>query len=279
MWALGTYGQVCKHSARLQDLEEDWDEEALPEDRGLAEAALGGLELGGSVWSLDRDKNGPWTLVRKPRAKASRYVLDRPRRESVELDLFHVGHEDVPRKGKDKVAENRRYEMVTVTADSGAADHVAPIGTANHLEVRETTASRQGVKYVAANGQRISNLGQRKIQGVTDEGTPLGMTWQVADVKKPLASVGRMCDAGNVAVFTKSGGYVVPGEYMENVIGLLEKMDKSTLRMKRENGVYNFNLWVPRPPVGVVVKNRFEVLQELEEEDASGFTRLGERLM
>ena len=88
-----------------------------------------------------------------------------------------------------------------------------------------------------------------------------------------------MCDAGNVAVFTKEGGYVVPGEYMGNIISLLEKMDKSTLRMKRENGGYNFNLWVPKPPSGVLGKSRFEVLQELEEEDPSDFTRLGERLM
>ena len=140
--------------------------------------------------------------------------------------------------------------MVKVTADSGAADHVAPVQTASHLEVRETEASRQGVKYVAANGHKIANLGQRKIQGVTDKGVPLGMTWQVADVKKPLASVGRMCDAGNVAVFTKDGGYVVPGEYMGEVMSRLERMDQSTLRMKRENGVYNFNLWVPHPSQG-----------------------------
>ena len=89
-----------------------------------------------------------------------------------------------------------------------------------------------------------------------------------------------MCDAGNVAVFTKSGGYVVPGEYMEKVIGALDRMDKSTLRMRRENGVYNFNLWVPKPPTGILGKNRFEALQELEEEEeASDFTRLGEHLM
>ena len=165
-----------------------------------------------------------------------------------------------------------------MTADSRAAHHVAPIHTANHLELRETEASRQGVKYVAANGQKISNLGQRKIQGVTDRGTPLGMTWQVADVKKPLASVGRMCDAGNVAVFTKDGGYVVPGEYMTEVIGSLDKMEKSTLRMTRENGVYNFNLWVPRPPQEVSIRNRFEVLQDLDEE-VSDFVRRGEHLM
>ena len=246
-------------------------------DRAIDEVALGGLELGGSVWSLDRDKDGPWTLVKRPRGREVLELKDRKRRDPVERELFHVGHEDVCAK-KEVGGPNRKYEMVKVTADSGAADHVAPIHTASHLEVKETEASRQGVKYVAANGQRISNLGQRKIQGITDVGTPLGMTWQVADVKKPLASVGRMCDAGNDAVFTHDGGYVVPKEYMEEVIGSLDRMGRSTLKMKRENGVYNFNLWVPKPPQEVSTKNRFEVLQDLDEE-VSDFVRRGEHLM
>ena len=169
--------------------------------------------------------------------------------------------------------------MIKITADSGAADHVAPIRTANHLEVKQTEASKQGVKYVAANGQKISNLGQRRIQGITDSGVQLGMTWQVADVKKPLASIGRMCDAGNVALFTKDGGYVVPGEYMQEVIGTLDRLDRSALKMKRENGVYNFNLWVPKPPVDVRTKNRFSELQDLDEEEVSGFARPGVHLM
>ena len=63
---------------------------------------------------------------------------------------------------------------------------------------------------MAANGHKIANLGEKKVRGTTDEGLSLGITWQVADVKKPLASIGRLCDAGNVAVFTKEGGYVVP---------------------------------------------------------------------
>ena len=145
--------------------------------------------------------------------------------------MFQVVREDEKGSIQGSIRQGK-YEMVKVTADSGAADHVAPVQTASHLEVKETEASRQGVKYVAANGHKIANLGQRKIQGVTDKGVPLGMTRQVADVKKPLASVGRMCDAGNVAVFTKDGGYVGPGEYMEEV-GLLEKMGQSTLKMKR----------------------------------------------
>ena len=65
---------------------------------------------------------------------------------------------------------------------------------------------------------------------------------------------------------------------MEEMIGLLEKMDQSTLKMKRENGVYNFNLWVPTPPRDVLKGNRFQELQELDEEDVSDFQRLGAHL-
>ena len=88
-----------------------------------------------------------------------------------------------------------------------------------------------------------------------------------------------MCDAGNVALFTKDGGYVVPDEYMEEVIGTLDRLDRSALKMKRENGVYNFNLWVPKPPADVRTKNRFSELQDLEEEEVSGFARPGVHLM
>ena len=105
------------------------------------------------------------------------------------------------------------------------------------------------------------------------------MTWQVAEVKKPLASVGSMCDAGNVAVFTKDGGCVVPQESVKEVINMLERKEQSTLRMKRDNGVYNFNLWVPTPPRDVLKGNKYQALQEPEEEELSDFQRQGVHLM
>ena len=132
---------------------------------------------------------------------------------------------------------------------------------------------------MAANGSSIANEGGKKLNGITDEGIRLDMTWQVADVKKPLASVGRICDAGNLAVFTRDGGYVVPEEHAEGMISRLEKMDRSTLRMRRENGTYNFNLWVPAPPKDVLAGNRFQELQEVDEEEEPDFQRQGARLM
>ena len=65
---------------------------------------------------------------------------------------------------------------------------------------------------------------------------PLGMAWQIAEVKKPLASIGRMCDAGNIAVFTKNGGYAVPQKVMSKTIAALDEMGNKSLRMAREGG-------------------------------------------
>ena len=62
----------------------------------------------------------------------------------------------------------------------------------------------------------------------------MGMTWQTAEVKKPLAPIGRMCDAGNVAVFTKSGGYVVPQKVLSKTLAALDKIENKSLRMERE---------------------------------------------
>merc|ERR1711873_117261 len=97
---------------------------------------------------------------------------------------------------------HENYEVIKVTADSGAVDHVAPKSTGKKFKTRDTEASKRGMHYIAANGTKIMNQGEKTISGVTEEDVPLNMTWQVAEVKKPLASIGRICDAGNVAMFT-----------------------------------------------------------------------------
>ena len=152
---------------------------------------------------------------------------------------------------------------------------------AKYVELKETEASRQGIKYVAANGHKITNVGQRKVQGITDEGIPLGITWQVADIKKPLASIGRMCDAGNVALFTCQGGFVVPEKALADTLRKLENR-ASALRMKRDNGVYSFNMRVAKPSSAAARESRREVASPLLgnrfaalRESETGFHRLG----
>ena len=79
------------------------------------------------------------------------------------------------------------------TIDSGATESVMPRGMLEGEPSVEGEAKRLGVKYVAANGAKMDNYGQKRIRfkkeglsGVSD------MLFQVTDVGKPLASVTRM---------------------------------------------------------------------------------------
>ena len=231
---------------------------------------LGGLELSGIyiyICMVERDKHEqPWIRVRNKR----------PSGRSMG-DICNVGNKSgnthEGNKHKDK------FEEIRITADSGAVDHVAPSDIARGVPIRETRASKQGVHYVAANGSVIINEGEKKISAYTDEGMPIDMTWQIAGVKKPLASVGRICDAGNVAIFTNTGEYIICKRDIDDVLRDIERKGQKTLKMKRENGVYNFNIRVPTEEIRnreepVPMKgNRYAVLIEDDEEE--NFQRQG----
>ena len=68
----------------------------------------------------------------------------------------------------------------------------------------EGEAKRLGVKYVAANGAKMDNYGQKRIRfkkeglgGISD------MLFQVTDVGKPLAFVTHILDKENSVVFSR----------------------------------------------------------------------------
>ena len=152
----GNYGHTakyCRHQSGVQDL----DDGNMPESienrsggRSLHDLDVGGLgmELGGSVWMLDKENgnDGPWTLVSRKARKKTESAEERQRKYAMarEMPLPEFSREDESMNSGKKVHKGK-YEMVTVTADSGAADHVAPKNIASHLEVQETEASRQGV--------------------------------------------------------------------------------------------------------------------------------------
>ena len=96
--------------------------------------------------------------------------------------------------------KGKGWERVRVQADSGAIDSVAPKSVAARLPVRVTRAAKAGLGYVAANGSRIENYGERVIKGRMGDGKSAAMAFQVSDVKRPLGSVFRMNQAGNKVV-------------------------------------------------------------------------------
>jgi len=59
-----------------------------------------------------------------------------------------------------------KWETITVTVDSGAVDSVGPPTMAAAIKIKDTPASRAGMKYRAVNGTTIANQGEKVIQGV-----------------------------------------------------------------------------------------------------------------
>ena len=94
------------------------------------------MELGGSVWMLDRDNDGPWTLVSRKVPRKTESIVEKRRKYALERErpLLEVGREGENVTSK-KTTRKGKYEMITVTADSGAADHVAPKNVASHLKI------------------------------------------------------------------------------------------------------------------------------------------------
>ena len=63
--------------------------------------------------------------------------------------------------------------------------------------MHEKTASKNGIGYIAANGTKIKNYGEKLIKGRTDDRTNVSMATQCADVTKTLGSVYRINQGGN----------------------------------------------------------------------------------
>ena len=88
------------------------------------------------------------------------------------------------------------------------------------------------MQYHTSDGTRIPNLGQKTFDAVSEQGSALSQTFQIADISRPLTSVGELADAGNVVVFGRKGGHV------------LNVDSGRLLDFKREHGVYLLRTWV-----------------------------------
>ena len=124
------------------------------------------------------------------------------------------------------------WELVKSVMDSGAAESVAPTSMCNQFPLEPSVGSQKGQRYTVANGGTIANRGQRLVKGVTDDGAPIKMQYQVADVTQPLNAVGKVCDQGNVVMFTPTGGVI------KNV------WSGATTSFGREDWIYILRTWV-----------------------------------
>ena len=108
-----------------------------------------------------------------------------------------------------------------MTIDSGAAESVMPRGMLEKEPLVEGEAKRLGVKYVAANGAKMDNYGQKRIRSKKEGlGGISDMLFQVTDVGKPLASATRILDK---VISRKQGGSCIVNNNSGQKIQLTEE--------------------------------------------------------
>ena len=104
---------------------------------------------------------------------------------------------------------------------------------APHFEIVDTAASRAGVYYTSADGAKISNVGQQTLPVALENGVRASAVFQVADVSRPLMSVGKVCEMGNRVLFGAGGGHI------------LNIASGEATPFYKKDGVYIFTIWIP----------------------------------
>ena len=159
---------------------------------------------------------------------------------------------------------------------------MAPEKMCKHIPILPSEASKNGVKYRAANGQTISNQGEKIVNGEDVNGEKLEATWQIAGVTKPLGSVMEMVNAGNRVTFDKD-------ENGKNISRIYNKKKAVQIPINLVASAYEFDMWVKKS--GAAVKwrktdvkqdNHFQELttedneeDEEEEEEVQALTAEG----
>ena len=166
-----------------------------------------------------------------PRTLKSNSELNNPVYELVGL----LGAEPVD-QDVNLVKGDAMWEEFAAVLDSGAAESVAPIGVAESVPLRPSRGSKSGQKFHTADGTKLPNHGEKTILAVTEGGRKVSMKYQVADVTKPLCSVGKVMDNDNLVCFGKEGGVIYN-------LGT-----KQMTPFIREHGVYVLKTWNSRKP-------------------------------
>ena len=95
----------------------------------------------------------------------------------------------MPVQGSPWVTEQDGWICLKSMMDSGCVDFVMPPNLLPDKPIRDSAGSRRGQHYTVANGRELPNMGERELDVVTDGGGTLQVTYQVAEVTRPLASV------------------------------------------------------------------------------------------
>ena len=98
-------------------------------------------------------------------------------------------------------------KKIKFTEDSGAAETVCKKTDATDFPTIYG-GSESLTKYIMPNGEIVENDGEKHLKVKTAEGEKFIVRTQLTNVRKPLMSVSKVCDEGNIVVFMQNGGYI-----------------------------------------------------------------------
>ena len=131
---------------------------------------------------------------------------------------------------------------IEITLDSGCCEHVMDIADAPGYGtfIAECAGSKKRQNLIVGNGQKVPNQGPVILNMQTDSngiGMPqlIRSTFQVAEVTRPLMSVGRICDMGFQCNF------------MKNEAIILDANGGEVTRFQRVGGLYVAKLILKKP--------------------------------
>ena len=94
-------------------------------------------------------------------------------------------------------------------ADSGCTEHIVSRQDIKGIKIEPSKASVAGRGFTTATGDRVPNEGECPLSfSVGEKGLDVSGKFQVAQVTRPLMSIGKICDKGNTMTFTKDKGIV-----------------------------------------------------------------------
>ena len=123
--------------------------------------------------------------------------------------------------------EQPEFIEVEMTLDTGATVHAGDRIDFPGCEVVESPGSRAGQHFQAAGGKLIANEGQATIALLGPGGIEMGMTMQIAKITRPLLSVTKMTESGELSVLCKKDAALI-----------LDARGKTIATFNKKGGLY-----------------------------------------
>ena len=123
--------------------------------------------------------------------------------------------------------EEPEFLEVEMTLDTGATVHACDRIDFPGCEVTESPGSTAGQHFQAAGGKLIPNEGQASIALFGPGGVEMAMTMQIAKITRPLLSVTKMTETGELSVLCK-----------KDVALVLDSHGKTVATFNRKGGLY-----------------------------------------